>query len=248
MSNKMGDSKKQFSNDFNLEKELSTLVAQKVIPQKVADKLAHKLKDKNAKINREQLQTITYKLRDIINEYAKTGQVNGKPKWEGTDQNMQKLVETIDKLEKRISYIEKEKKPDFNYTTTDDINVPELELDPLREVPNDPESIIVLMKWLQYLIDKCGHNNLSTILDYYVDIGWISQDAKISLIDYSHGITEGNKKGETFKISNLPSKDHIQSFIFIQKLKGKHFDKHFLERIDGDLSRIVKKLDDYHFK
>ena len=248
MTDKMGDSKRQFSNDFDLEKELSALVAQKVIPAKVADKLANKLKDKNAKINREQLQTLTYKLRDVLNEYAKTGQINGKtPKREGSDQNMQKLVETIDKLEKRISYIETGEKPDFNYTTTDDIKVPEWELDPLRDVPSDPESIIVLMKWLQYLMDKCGRDNLSNILEYYVDVGWITEDAKISLIDYSHGITE-EKRVEHTKISNLPSKDHIQSFFYIQKLKGKQFDKHLIERIDGELTRITKKLDNYQFK
>ena len=78
MTDKMGDSKRQFSNDFDLEKELSALVAQKVIPAKVADKLANKLKEKNAKINKEQLQTLTYKLRDVLNEYAKTGQINVK--------------------------------------------------------------------------------------------------------------------------------------------------------------------------
>ena len=235
-------------NDFDLEKELSALVAQKVIPAKVADKLANKLKGKNAKINREQLQTLTYKLRDVLNEYAKTGQINGKaPKREGSDQNMQKLVETVDKLEKRISYIETDKKPDLNYTTTDDIKVPELELDPLRDVPSDPESIIVLMKWLQYLMNKCGRDNLSNILDYYVDIGWISEDAKISLIDYSQGITEEKRDGGTSRkdVSDLPSKDHIQSFIFIQKLRGKQFDKHFIDRIDGKLARIIKKFDSH---
>ena len=105
------------------------------------------------------------------------------------------------------------------------------------------------MKWLQYLIDRCGRSNLSAILDYYVDVGWISQDAKISLIDYSHGITEKNNEMETDKIvTDLPSKDHIQSYLFIQKLKGKQFDKHFLERVDNEISKITKKINSYQFK
>ena len=122
--------------------------------------------------------------------------------------------------------------------------------DYLKEVPSDPESVIVLMKWLQYLIDKCGRDNLSNILDYYVDIGWISQDAKISLIDYSQGITEEERTGEVVRkdITDLPSKDHIQSFVYIQKLKGKRFDKHFIDRIDGELARITKNLTNYKFK
>ena len=106
------------------------------------------------------------------------------------------------------------------------------------------------MKWLQYLIDRCGRDNLANILDYYVDIGWISEDAKIKLVDFSHGITEDETEADTKKrdITNLPSKDHIQSLIFIQKLKGKELDKHFLDKIDGELNRISKKLNNYQFK
>jgi len=243
------DSNNQFTGDFDIKKELSALVAKNVIPSRIADKLAQKLIEKNVKINKEQLQTLVFKIRDILNDYAKSGKLNGKAKWEGSDQNMQKLVETMERLEERISRIESGKPTDNKYVTADDIQVPyhEWETDPLKEVPSDPESIIVLMKWLQYLIDKCGRLNLSNILDYYVDIGWITQDAKISLIDYSHGITE-EKRVDSTKISNLPSKDHIQSFIYIQKLKGKKFDNHFIERIDGELTRITKKLDNYQFK
>jgi len=165
---------------------------------------------------------------------------------------MQKLIQTIDKLEERISNIESEKTSDLKVVSTQDIKVSpkEWEFDSLKEIPNDPESIIVLMKWLQYLIDRCGQDNLSNILDYYVDIGWISEDAKINLVDFSHGITEENKV-ETYEgknITNLPSKDHIQSLIFIQKLKGQELDKHFLDKIDGELNRITKKLSNYRFK
>jgi len=141
--------------------------------------------------------------------------------------------------------------------TTEDVNLPgkptnvlkEWNLDPLMEIPGDTESVIILMKWLQSLIDKCGRPNLSNILDYYVDIGWISDDVKISLIDYSQGITGEEKFEKTAKeISDLPSKDHIESLLFIQKLKGKQFDKHFIDRIEGEISRITKKVDSYNTK
>ena len=138
--------------------------------------------------------------------------------------------------------------------TTEDIKFPnqtkqivrEWNLDPLIEIPGDTESIIILMKWLQSLIDKCGRQNLSNILDYYVDIGWISDDVKISLIDYSQGIT-GDEK--TLKeVSDLPSKDHIESLLFIQKLKGIQFDKHFIDRIEGEITRMTKKVSNYNSK
>ncbi|KYK27501.1 hypothetical protein AYK20_02810 [Thermoplasmatales archaeon SG8-52-1] len=252
MNNQMGDSNKKSSSDFDIKKELSTLVSQKVIPSKVAEKINEKLKEKNVKITKEQLHTLVYKIRDVFKNYSKTDNTLNHSKMQIPSENMQKLVETIEGLDKRISIIEKEKISDHKFVTTNDITFPfqELNLNPLQEIPSDPESIIVLMKWLQYLLDKCGRDNLSNILDYYVDIGWISQDAKISLIDYSHGITEEKRsEGATKKeISDLPSKDHIQSLIYIHKLKGRQFDKHFLERIDGELARITKKLDNYQFK
>jgi len=272
----MGDSEKEntknISYNFDIESELSALVAKNVISPGIADKLGKKLKEKNVKITKEQLNLLIEKINSIIKNYKnletteKTPAAATKPITPvKPDENMQKLVETIEKLEIRINNLENmlSEKQDTKTTpkivTTDDIKLPDDKethtswtLDPLTEIPNDPEGVVILMKWLQYLIDKCGRENLSNILDYYVDIGWISQDAKISLIEYSQGITDEGKKGEhtttTKKVNDLPSRDHIQSLIFIQKLKGKKLDKHFIERIDGELTRLTKKLDNYNFK
>jgi len=278
MEKNEGDSKSKISEDFDLENELSALVANDVIPQRIADRLKLKLKEKQVKINIEQLNKLAEKIKNVIHSYSKFEQKtkdkgtakDAQPVEKITDANMQKLVETIEKLQGRITNMEsgiiskddikypygkKEKASSPKIVTTDDIKIPEgfsrpvqeWHLDPLTEIPNDPESVIVLMKWLQYLIDKCGRPNLSNILDYYVDIGWLSEDAKISLVDYSHGITEENKNREPIRkdLTHLPSKDHIQSFVFIQKLKGRQFDKHFIDRIDGELARITKKFDSY---
>jgi len=267
MEDEKGDSIDKVSEGFDLEKELSTLVAENIIPSRIAERLGQKLKEKKVTIKREQLYMLANKISEIINDYYKSS-VNTIKNEEITENaDMQKLVETIGKLEERITNIETGKVDFYKDTgsekspkivTTEDIQVSEKitfpaqswELNPLTKVPSDPESIIVLMKWLQYLVDKCGHAYLPEILDYYVDIGWISEDAKISLLDYSNGITEEIKSGETSRreVSNLPSRDHIQSLIFIQKLKGNKFDKHFIDRIDGELARIAKKLDTYRPK
>jgi flagellar protein FlaD len=188
--------------------------------------------------------------------------------------NMKELVDGIESLQQRIETIEsnladfmnfmgsdegKEKSPNGK-TPADSTQAPsktytgeeistsgifdDIDLEPLTTIPGDPESIVVLMKWLQFLIDKCGRIRLSDVLDYYVDIGWISDEAKIGLLDYSQGITEEAKRGDTARknVSELPSKDHIQSLLFIQKLKGRKIDKHFLDRIQGELAKITKRL------
>ena len=243
MGNDTGDSKNEYLDGSNIQQELSTLVKEKVVPKKIADKLGEKLIEKKVKINKEQLRMLVTKIMDIIKNQKGPSVQN---------QDMHTFVEAIERLEERISNLETGGKT-TGYVTTDDINVPGtsgLDMDPLLKVPGDPESVIVVMKWLQFLIDKCGHSKLNEVLDYYVDIGWISDDAKISLLDYSSGIIEDESKSENIKIgaSELPSRDHIQSLMFIQKLKGNKFDKHFLERVEGEINRIVKKLDSYHFK
>jgi archaellum component FlaD/FlaE len=254
MQDKKVGSKKKVSEGCDLEKELSALVSKKVIPKKIAEKLGQKLKDKNVKLSKEQLHTLVYKIREVIID-IKSGKTPGAGK---ASLNKNNLIETLERLEERITNIESGRPSKTRIYTTDDMNVPgritgstyEWDIDPLTDVPNDPESIIVLMKWLQHLVDRCGHTNLPIILDYYVDIGWITDDAKISLIDYSKGITEDEKNEELKNktLSDLPAKDHIQSLIFIQKLKGVSFDKHFLDRIEGELSRITRKLEHYKLK
>jgi archaeal flagellar protein FlaD len=263
----MGDSAIQNKNNsiFDVSKELSTLVSKNILPRKIALKLDSKLKEKNIKLSKEQFYLLIDKITGFLNGYNNIEKPNySASKNIADNSNMQTLLETLEKLEERIASLEEGKTDEYSglevsgaentkVVTTDDIKVPkgnDWDWQPLKNVPNDPESIIVLMKWLQYLIDRCGRDNLSNILDYYVDIGWISQDAKINLIDYSHGIADENReKSETKKnITDLPSKDHIQSFIFIQKLKGVALDKHFVDRIDGNISSITKKLENYNFK
>jgi len=268
-----GDGKVKISDRFDLESELSFLVEKNIISRRIADRLQKKLIEKNVNISKEQLHILVNKIGETIKTYNRSEQpikdedavintIRTIEKKSETD--MKQLFETVEKLKEKISFIEtgiikdvrENKTSSPKIVLTDDIKIPkdvvknikELRFDPLTEVPNDPESIIVLMRWLQYLIDKCGHSNLSTILDYYIDIGWISQDVKLSLIDYSNGITENNRETLKKEVNNLPSRDHIQSLFFIHKLKGKEIDKHFIDRIDSELSRITKKLDNNYFK
>ncbi|RLF58586.1 MAG: hypothetical protein DRN27_05020 [Thermoplasmata archaeon] len=186
---------------------------------------------------------------------------------EGTIADIHLLFEKIDNLQVQFEQLKEEKQTSVHSETinhedsiisTEDIissnsnvlSTHAISTDPLTSVPNNPESIIVLMNWLQYLIDQCGYKNLDAILEYYVDINWITDDVKMGLLDYSNGIKKekkasNTKDGSKVEHTILPSKDHIQSYMFIQKLKGKKFDKHFVDRIQNDLIRLRKKVDKY---
>jgi len=256
MGNKEGDSENKILEEFELGSELSALVEKKVIPQRIAQKLEQRLKSGQIKISRKQLLMLVDKIKNVMRTYSKfdKNEMEEAPKIETAAKPKEEIISAKSEM-KNMG----EKIPTPKIVTTEDIQVPEKisvqvqewELDPLTKIPSDPESVVVLMKWLQFLIDKCGRSNLPDILDYYVDIEWISDDVKINLIDYSNGITDEGIKGENVvrrKANDLPARDHIQSLLFIQKLKGRQLDKHFLDRIDGEISRINKKLDNYRLK
>ena len=140
------------SKEFDLKSELSTLVNQNIIPPRIAERLEQKLIQKKVKINKEQLRTLVYKIRDVLTEKIiserKQETSLGEASWDKSDTDMQKLVEIIEKLEERVTNIEGGKTPYSSDITTDNLKISESakdwEIDPLKEVPNDPESIIAV--------------------------------------------------------------------------------------------------------
>ncbi len=229
--------------NFDIHQELTNMVSENILPKKVADRIEKKITENNITITKEQLHQLVDEIlsllknpekikRDKITVPSKTSDEKETIRQESQQESM--LTEVSPRI-----------------VTTDELQIPDetintskiLQQDPLAEIPGDPESIIVLMNWLQFLIDKCGRNNLREVLDYYVAIKWITEDVKFHLLEYSSGISEQKEGKERKNIRELPSQDHIQSFLFIQKLKGRNFDKHFLERINGEITRLVKQAE-----
>jgi len=254
--------------DSEVSAELSTLVEQNILPQKIALRIAEKLKEKNIRITKNQLYRLTEKIQNALYNYTtsvpsqpeqskkvETQTFNSTPV-QTTD--MKRLLDAMDQLNQRIKIIEENtidglKGVSDKLVKTKDIktfqstDILEEHLQPLEQIPSDPESIVVIMKWLQYLVDRTGKNNLPDTLGYYVDIGWISEDVRLDLINYSKGITEEPSQTGTHP-PQLPTKDHLQSLLFIQKLKGLQLDDRFLNKIERDMEKIVKSLEGYPLK
>lgn len=251
-------------NDFELEDELYTLVETNIIPAFISDKIKIKLKDTNIKLSKSQL----YELVEIIKKeiqnqkYSHTDQHQEKEISTPVDnldytkdEGIAKVFKTIENLGNRIKNIEEEKieyKGDSigRIVTEEDIHIPEkisvpqfdTKVPALQKIPSDPERIIVLMKWLQFLVDRVGKDNLSDVLDYYVDIGWISEKIVSNLIEYSEGVTEEKRLKESADKNELQAKDHIHSLMFIQRLKGGQADNYFLHRIEREINKMTKNL------
>jgi flagellar protein FlaD len=249
---------------FELEEELSRLTEQNKLSQKIAQRIIEKIKEKNIKITKTQLYTLVEKIQTALKSYTQT-QINqptiSTDKKTSEDpaiqtMNMKKLFETIEHLDSRLKVIEHNqleglKGVSGTLVKTKDVRafdptgLLEENMQPLQRIPNDPESIVVIMKWLQYLVDRLGKNNLGDALGYYVDIGWISEDTRFDLLNYSKGITEEPAQNGQHP-PHLPAKDHLQSLLFIQKIKGVQLDDRFLNRIERDMEKIIKSLEGHN--
>ena len=220
---------------FDVHQELTNMVAENILPKTVADRIEKKIIENNITITKKQLHQLVDEILNILKNPENRKKNTEKKKITQKEVQQESM---LPETSPRIVTANELQIPYSNINTTKI-----LQQDPLQELPGDPESVIVLMNWLQFLIDKCGRENLREILDYYVSIGWITEDVKFRLIEYSSGISEHKERKEQKKnIRELPSQDHIQSFLFLQKLKGRNFDKHFLERINGEISRLVKQI------
>jgi archaellum component FlaD/FlaE len=256
--------------------ELTTIVERNILPQKIAQKIGEKLKERNIRVTKDQLYKLVEKIQNVLRNYTSPSQNQSeqdkkietrtlikdeKKSWNDTNNlttDMNTLVEAVEKLSERIKLIEENRIEGVKGVSGKLVKIKDLktlvptdiieeDIQPLDHIPSDPESIVVIMKWLQYLVDKIGKNNVPDILGYYVDIGWISDDVRLDLINYSKGITEAPNQTSP-PSSHLPTRDHVQSLLFIQKLKGVQLDDRFLSKIERDMEKIVKSLEGYQLK
>ena len=113
---------------------------------------------------------------------------------------------------------------------------------PLLEfINNDSETFIVLINWVEFLMEKVGKNNLMDVLDYYTDIGWISDSVSNKIVAYANGIDYFEEK-PTWK---LMSQDHTKSLMFIERLRGKRIDVGTLHKIERDVEKVKHHSEPY---
>lgn len=79
-------------------------------------------------------------------------------------------------------------------------------------------------KWLKFLLERVGHNNLPRLLNYYQGIGWISGSAAEKLLDIAS--LEKRYKGASWTLS---AEEQRISRLFIEKLKGQDIEDSFLK-------------------
>ncbi len=93
---------------------------------------------------------------------------------------------------------------------------PENEIIPLTEIGSDIDSLAIVLEWIRYLVDRAGTQGAKDIFNYYLNIGWVSQQVYQQLVKYVDGI----KAKEEETVGYQPTvEDHATSLFFISRLK-----------------------------
>jgi len=57
----------------------------------------------------------------------------------------------------------------------------------LEKLNNDYITQILVLRWLEFLLQRVPRKHLPDILTYYRDIGWISDEVRVKLLTYARG-------------------------------------------------------------
>ncbi len=112
----------------------------------------------------------------------------------------------------------------------------------LESIKGDPTSVVVLLNWIEFLMERVGRNNLMDALDYYMDIGWISEGVMSEIMAYARGIDYYVEK-PTWRL--LPE-DHTKSLLFIERLSGRKIDRNMLSSIDREMAKVKHGLEELY--
>ena len=141
----------------------------------------------------------------------------------------------------------------------------------LTYIKRDYYTIVLLMRWIEFLFERVKRDKITLLLDYYVDIGWISKEVKSEIMAYARGevqdvtkyfpeeeieaeieMPEGTiktprprmyKKVEDWRLS---AEDHLKSLLFVMKIAGIEVNKDKLNSLEQEIEKFKKSLWEYH--
>ncbi len=141
----------------------------------------------------------------------------------------------------------------------------------LKHIKKDYYTIVLLMRWIEFLFERVKRDKITLLLDYYVDIGWISKEVKSEIMAYARGEVQDvtkyfpeeeieaeietpagtirapkpriYKKVEDWRLS---AEDHLKSLLFIMKIAGVEVNKDRLNSLEQEIEKFKKSLWEYH--
>ena len=232
---------KKLLDMFELGNEISSLVVKGEIPPSIGERIKEKIKERGISLTKDQLYKLVNRVKGILKSHPTKG--------EQKIASEANLLDTISNLQSRVEYLERVQNQWMKgisklkevEASARHVKESALSSSLLSDIPNDPKSVVIAMKWLQFLINKVGAKRVPEVLNYYVDIGWLDERVKLRLLEYCEGLAEEGSSDA--REGGLTARDHIQSFLFIQKLLGREINNLLVEQIDRDISKIMKNLE-----
>jgi len=136
----------------------------------------------------------------------------------------------------------------------------------LPRINNDYISSILVLRWIEFMLERVSRDKVSCLLNYYREIGWLSDQAKSQVMAFARGeIQDVNNYNpeeadkEIFTVEGthleigtvyqsasdwrLTAEEHLKSLLFILKIKGTKIDKDRLNALEIDIKDFKSKLD-----
>lgn len=153
------------------------------------------------------------------------------------------LVGKIDSIFKEISDMEKMMAPTTAPKHDEPQERPKRKAK-LETIGDDVVSIMVALRWLEFLLDNYGPENTLDVLDYYESLGWISSVVKEQMMKFTK-MTGIINPAQEYKIK--PSiQDHIITILFIEKLRGEEINRDLIEALEREFRTIRKGVDELY--
>lgn len=116
----------------------------------------------------------------------------------------------------------------------------------LEKIPQDMTSTMVALKWLGFLIDRVGMQNLENVLEFYYEIGWISENVLNTLLKYANGTKPHHREPNWRPDDKLTIQDHLISLLFIERLRGVRITREILDSIEREMKVINRILEEVY--
>jgi len=138
----------------------------------------------------------------------------------------------------------------------------------LTQVNHDYLTLTLMMRWVEFLFERVTRDKLSIVLDYYMEVGWISEEVRSEVMAYARGemqdVTkympheeEISDESPEFKGTSvavykkvddwrLSADDHLKSLLFITKMAGAEVDKDKLNSLEQTIKRFKENLEGFY--
>ena len=214
--------------------------ADRSIPKFVLEELRQKVLNSPTKFSKTDIETLFNNLQQRYTE-GRENSLLGK---------VDSLFREISNVEKMLSGDNKKKAQEDQGTSPDQ---PDLKVRypwkahrkaKLETIGDDVISLMVALRWLEFLLDNYGPENTADILDYYESIGWISAGVREQMIKFTK-MTGIISPVQEYKVKPT-IQDHIVTMLFIEKLNGGEITRDLIEALERDFRMLRKGVDELY--